>query len=464
MKNYHNQNYLYDVKTLKLCGKFIAFEGKVSKLQLPFMIEQTFGNHDLKNCHWCSKNLQRLSEQFQAKHDGDSKLLAFPFCCAKHAMLTTEVEGFKREWFDKVPDMTAKKIMYVYNHIINHQGSKNWEKEISDYMEYAVKSFGTMPLNCGNPLFLSDFFAVIKNLLELHQELKVEVKDLVIKKIDTYYIKNQTSDSDFNELMETYQKWLDLFPFDLSFFKPLKSRFDSQLPFMETATYTNKYTGETSSKLITKEFLFSALIKTTSKLLTQLNTATLFEKGELTEPEKIKLELVIQSRKLSLKRGYFSDLSDQELEFNQALEKWFKDEKDFLNEITPLLQNATEQTVKSKQDKLEAHIRAYGFFELPKIKLLSKEADLIELLKSKESPYIIAFFDHVGFLDHLIKEHFSSNKKRNQQIAIWLGTDKDGRSVRANISTLNPKTKEDPKRYTAHLYKEEVRKDYQKLK
>lgn len=120
----------------------------------------------------------------------------------------------------------------------------------------------------------------------------------------------------------------------------------------------------------------------------------------------------------------------------------------------------------TKTEKLKTELSKFGFFDLSKIEVLSNEnkEKLVELISSNDLPYCIAMFDYLGYLKHLAKEHFTTKYKLNKEIAKWFKTDKDGRAVKGNISSLLEKTTENKNRYTAYQHKEKVQIDYQKLK
>lgn len=126
----------------------------------------------------------------------------------------------------------------------------------------------------------------------------------------------------------------------------------------------------------------------------------------------------------------------------------------------PTLQTA------SRTDNLIAELGKYGFFELPKVKQLtvSKQQSLVELINAKGLPYSIAMFEYLGFLKHIEKEHFRTKYKLNKEVAKWFNSDKEGRSVKGNISSLSDYSAENKSKYTAHVHKETVKIDYQKLK
>lgn len=127
--------------------------------------------------------------------------------------------------------------------------------------------------------------------------------------------------------------------------------------------------------------------------------------------------------------------------------------------------NLPKQT-ETKTDKLKAELGKYGFFYLPKVMQLSEpnKQKLVELISTNSLPYSIAMFDFLGFLKHIENEHFKTKYKLNIGVAKWFNSDKDGRAVKGNISSLSDYSTENKNKYTAHTHKEKVNTDYQKLK
>lgn len=128
--------------------------------------------------------------------------------------------------------------------------------------------------------------------------------------------------------------------------------------------------------------------------------------------------------------------------------------------------NLAPQQSETKTDKLKAELSKYGFFELPKVKLLTEpnKQSLIELISANGLPYSIAMFDFLGFLKHIESEHFNTKYKLNREVAKWFDSDKEGRAVKGNISSLVEYSKADKRRYTAHTHKAAVKTDYNTLK
>ena len=109
--------------------------------------------------------------------------------------------------------------------------------------------------------------------------------------------------------------------------------------------HTNRYTGLTAFKLHSKNSLIEKLIQLTDNLLTQFNTLFLYDNDLLEEPERIKFELIISERRLSVGKtgaGYL-DMPIDEQQYRSIIQKWFADEKKFMDEIIPLLKTMSIQ-------------------------------------------------------------------------------------------------------------------------
>ncbi len=124
------------------------------------------------------------------------------------------------------------------------------------------------------------------------------------------------------------------------------------------------------------------------------------------------------------------------------------------------------KNIERKSTKLNSILLKYGFYDLPKVQNISEsqKRNLLLLLVNNDMPYCIAMFDYLDFFDHLQIEFFSTKTLLFEEVAKWFNSGKGGRQVKGNIYTLNPKTKEDKVRFTAHLHIEKVINDYEMLK
>jgi hypothetical protein len=338
--NRHITYFVNDFKPIEFCGKTIGFQAdNVSCFELPFEIKATEGEHDFNKCDNCKNTLNEIKNRLKIKFEGiELNRKAFPFCCPSHSNLVN-IKKFNRDSFINVPEIVAKKVIYTNQHIINNYNAENWYKKTTDYIEWAFNSFGQMPVNCGEPLYLSDYFFYVTNLLENNKEIPTDKKDSILKYIKNIQIPNKTHKTDLNLLINIYQKWFNIFPFELSFFQNLKQYFESVFPKLINPIEVNMYSGIAKAKILTKSQLINKLLNTTDHILTQINTATLYEKGLLTDSNKIKLELIIESRKFKLKQGYINKSSDEEQRYRKILKEWFNDEKKFIDEVTPFIKN-----------------------------------------------------------------------------------------------------------------------------
>lgn len=282
----------------------------------------------------------------------------FPNCCDQHKAMVS------KWWYNKanytgIAEKIVKQLSYTEHHISERINIDDWYKDITDYIEYNVSSFGHPAI--GLHLYLGNVQHYIKNT---NSEIPKNKRQRLIEFIETYYNspKEQTK-TDLNILYSTYQKWLKVFPFEISFFSTLKPHFEKQLPILNGKPETNKYTGLAKAKMHTKGSLIDVLMNLTNNLLTQINTTTLYEKGLLTEPQKIKLELVLNERKLKLKQGYVNRSKDEEQRYRKILKEWFADEKRFIDEVTPIVKALPPINSETDTEKYTAkhYLLAYLF-------------------------------------------------------------------------------------------------------
>lgn len=143
-----------------------------------------------------------------------------------------------------------------------------------------------------------------------------------------------------------------------------------------------------------------------------------------------------------------------------ALEGLVKEEPDFFKNFG--IDGKVKQ-LPTKVSILKNDILQHGFLKLDKVKTLPKpnKEKLLEIIVNNDTPYIIAMFKHLGFLQYLQDNYFKTVKERNVNISNWLGTNE--RTIKGNINVLNPMSTENKERYTSHNYKEIVTKDYEEL-
>lgn len=326
----------------------------------------------------------------------ESWFLKFPNCCDQHKAMVS------KWWYNKanysgIAEKIVKQLSYTEHHISERINIDDWYKDITDYIEYNVSSFGHPAI--GLHLYLGNVKHYIKNT---NSEIPKIKRQVLIEFIETFYNSpidiDKTNKTDLNVLYSTYQKWLKVFPFEISFFSTLKPHFEKQLPILNGKPETNKYTGIAKVKMHTKGSLIDVLLNLTNNLLTQINTTTLYEKGLLTEPQKIKLELVLNERKMKLKQGYVNSSKDEEQRYRKILKEWFADEKRFIDEVTPIVKALPPQPIVKQKPELNGklitfknsetidkiHSELKGYFP-------NKEAELLKALQGEQLGEILLF-------------------------------------------------------------------------
>ena len=390
----------------------------------------------------------------------------FPNCCTGHRKMAKQNRSYNKIIYAGTPARIAKQCAYTDYHINKQINNEDWFEDITEYIEYNVLCFGKPAIG------LHIYLDYLQSNFESEKSNIPKWKRKQLLQVIGRYLNNENvniEQTSLNDLFEIYQRWFKIFPFELDYFKHLKPRYEKTLPMFNGQVTINRYTGLASGKMHTKESLIKLLLERTNNILMHINTAVLLDYGELKNPDKLKLDLIIQERKLKVGEngsGYIKNPIKDDQQFRDILKEWYSDEKRFLDEITPLLSKATEVVIKSKSEILKEHLTRHKFLELPKVKVLSNDSKqkLLRLLTDNEMPYCIAMFEYLEFLQFLEKEYYKTKDKLHRGLSEFFDVDKSGRSIKGNISVLLAYSKEDKTRYTAHKYQETVIKDYEKLK
>lgn len=235
------------------------------------------------------------------------------------------------------------------------------------------------------------------------------------------------------------------------FFK-LINDFQIEYPFIPENKIIELKSLMSKENINTKDAL--KVIENYKKQYWFLDTITMFE------PVTDKLKRTLKS--------IDSNISEKEINIELInYQKYLQDKRekiysDLVNEIQAL----PPQPIKTKANILKEQLSQYGFFELEKVKTLSEQSkvSIIEKIAESGLPYAIAMFDYLQFIPYLEKKHFDSKYKLNRAVSKWFDSDKEGRAVKGNISSLLKNTTENKDRYTAYKHKENVIKDYELLK
>lgn len=345
---------------IDFCGKTWGWmlETEQGFLAEPKKTEPTTGEHDFNTCEGCQNTRKELIKRLTEKFNGTKQKQGFPFCCSHHSNLT-KVKEFNRASFVSVPEMVADKIIYTNQHITNNHENENYYKDITDYIDYTVESFGQMPNSCGEPLYLSDYFFYVTDLLTRNTEISKERKNRLLEFLEAHQTPpTKNKNTDLNILLGTYQKWLKTFPFDISFFAELKPHFEKQLPILNGKPETNKYTGLAKVKMHTKGSLIDVLLNLTKNLLDKVNVPELRKQGVITNIQANQLEFAeaeLNTKTAEITKQY----SKGELKYVKALKKWLQLHKDYFKEVAPLLKALPPQQTTNENDTIRYTAKHY---------------------------------------------------------------------------------------------------------
>ena len=339
---------------------FKYHENKVYQLEVgiyekPFFTEPIKCESDI-NCYELYKDyIKELTVILMKSYKGTTHNPGFPFWNSFHSNLIN-LEEFDLKDYEQVPDAVPYKIISSIQFILNNYNSSNWYNDITEYLHWIIASFGSLPADCGRPLFLMGYIDQVKKLLTNHSEIPNEKISRIHDYLEIYLNPTIKPKTDLIVLKKTYDRWLKIFPFELnSYFGELKTHFENILPILNGKPVINKYSGMSEVNIFTKSSLFEYLITLTNYLLIQVNGISLYEKGLISDVDKIKMELIINDRKQELKYGYKNDSKNEDLRYRRMIKKWFQDEKRFIDEIKPLIINDS-LSITEKNDKKEIEL------------------------------------------------------------------------------------------------------------
>lgn len=177
------------------------YRADIYTFEQPFEIEPTTGKHDFNTCEGCQQNLKQIETYLTQRFEGTNERPGFPFCCPQHSHLVKEKE-FIRSDFVSVPNMVARKAIYTRQHIINNHHLDNWYMVITDYILWAIESFGSMPKGCGEPLYLSIYrHFIIDDLKKDDTEIPLEKRRKLLDFFDTLRNQEKAANTDINVLI-----------------------------------------------------------------------------------------------------------------------------------------------------------------------------------------------------------------------------------------------------------------------
>lgn len=366
---------------------------------LPGFDQNSFINSDV-----FLKSLRTQAEKWYQK---------FPDCCDGHQNLK-QLGNFKKSDYDYIPEQIVNNVLYFAHAIDVFIKDENCVEEVTDYLEYLIKSLGEPSL--GGYIFeqYAKHFIENGNVDEgkLTDDQKIELLQYWEPQEPPFDIEER----ELETLYLTFEKWRDAIP-DIGKFREFKKNFEGKMPlnlFIHEPKL-NKYTGLTAFRFKSKNELLDLLLKMTNHILKVSNDEIKRENYTqeqllLTAGERLKL----QQKKL------LDEQSEKEINYINLIEGWLNiciDYYQVLNNI--IIEANTESLIEDtanvllsvdnlqgellslyKSSKMsewiKTHVSESAFKEL---------VDSIDKLETQESEEI---------LDSISKQILSSNHNETQ--------------------------------------------------
>lgn len=306
-------------------------------------------------------------------------LSRFPNCCESHKKLRTKY-WFKKENYKLLPIKILNELSYTENFITRNLDSDLWYKNITDYIEYSIESFGVP--NIGGERYLANIEHWLKNTEPKDFEFPEFKRSKLLEFINKLHSPGKKVNTDLNVLHTTFQKWLKTFP-DLPFFTKLKEQLKGKMPFnlLLYEPNHNRFTGLTKAKIRTQSELIEILINSTKKLLGAIDTPNLLSNGLISDKVKYQIDLLNEQHKVK-QYQLLVDYSKNEVRYVKIIKKWLKNEKLFLSELQPLIIKYNSMPKLFTTEKREAFDKPYLKVFLRDKSKINEIANLISSLQS----------------------------------------------------------------------------------
>lgn len=266
----------------------------------------------------------------------DDYIEKFPHCCEPHANLDPPPSWFKKDqWIGNFREKVLNTCRQTENLWNAKIGELDWYEHITEFVEYAMYSFGQLPKGYGSPVGIHIYLNLLKGHIENLEEKDHEKAVKLQAFMDGWYSKKgPVPGTDGRVLLEKYSNWLDIFPWQISYLAPLKGYFMSHLPLLEGTPKVNRYSGLAKAQMITVEKLMTYIVQATTLILSTVNAQVLHEKNQLTDPEKKEIEVISARRRHELHQ-LGQNAKDERIQVNRILKQWFSGEQRYLRDMKP---------------------------------------------------------------------------------------------------------------------------------
>jgi hypothetical protein len=337
------------------------FELKPDYLYIHPFQPLVFGNYeppkDFPNC--CHNHKKIMAEARELVN-------RFPNCCDFHKNMAKSplinINNYKTEEFAK---SILTRLAYTEHHIEKNIELSNWYKDITDYIEYIIASFGT-------PSFGDHVYKWgLTSMIELRQdEIGTNKAQQIIDYVNGLYQQLPgepiAEEIDLNELYHIYQKWLSVFPFTVQPFDKLKDRFTNIFPVIDDEPVYNPYTQLTKFRVITKGKLIAWLINKTQEILKSVDSQNLLKEGFINDRKAHRFDLVSGKHKTKQMK-LLNEFSENEKQYLKIIKKWLSNEIDYFKEATTYLEKNQILALQTSQN-LDKRQNVYNSMHLDEVR------------------------------------------------------------------------------------------------
>lgn len=274
-------------------------------------------------------------------------------------------------------------LSYTEFKIRNNLDDANWYKDVTDYIECIVYSFGQPSIGLDKYLYHLKYY--VETLHQSFTNYPKEKQILVLEYINRLMTPSKVETPDLNELYETYHKWLNIFPFSLPYFQDLKVYFKNNLPVLDGQPEYNPYTGLSKAKLQTRASLITSLNTATKELLKKIDSSELVRDGAITDPDQHAIAIIGQEHRVK-QMALVEQYSKGEMDYVKVLKKWLKNEVAYFAKISPILHHQFNQPT-------------------PKEKIMIRIIDELKPLAGALAQLGFGYYLQTDDYDHLLLEH-----------------------------------------------------------
>lgn len=238
---------------------------------------------------------------------------------------------FSKKRYKNVPEKVANQVQYSLYFINVNINKDDWLDNIEEFIEYNLFSFGQ--LTFGSFCYVCCLEMILEDI-KLRTMPEEKVKKIRNHILDTYLSVNN-EESKVKSLKLIYNRWLDTFPFNITFFENLKDYYKNRFPFFLKGR-RNRYTGRISVELINEKILREFLLDISQQILDSINIPKLRKEGILTNLQSKQLEFMDATLDTNT-RKLLNQFSEGELKYLNVIETWLSYHQKYFAMAAPLL-------------------------------------------------------------------------------------------------------------------------------